>query len=334
MIKINIITSYSSPILIHQLDRQRFQSSIYFAENSLEPFEWDYVVVFQNLDHRFDGIKYRKGGLIYIAGEPESMDPYCRRFFNQFDYVIAPHPHLKGKNIFHENPALNWHYGRSFKNVTFKYNYEDLANKTVEKSKSISMMCSSKTMLPGHILRYSFYQLLRKNFQGQIDFYGAGIQLVDDKADILDKYRFHICIENSADDHYWTEKIADPILGFSVPIYYGAPNITDYFPQGSIILIDINNPEEALHTIGKILQNPEEEYNKHYSSLLKARDLLLNKYNIFPMLESFILRQNPALGEMEQLQLIPYTEMFEWKVRMSFARLRRFVFKLFHSKCR
>ena len=185
MLNINIITAYKSNILIHQLDEVRYSGKIHFAENSHEDILWDYVVVFQNLNHDFDGMRYKEGGLIFIAGEPQSMEPYCKNFFKQFDYVIIPHPNKTGNNIYHTNPALNWHFGRSFANASFKYSFHDLETLKVDKVKEISMMCSNKTMMPGHVKRFEFYNRLRKEFNGAIDFFGAGIKLVDDKADIL-----------------------------------------------------------------------------------------------------------------------------------------------------
>lgn len=331
MLNINIINAYRQEILIHQLDRERYEGIINFAENSHEDIVWDYVVVFQNLNTDFDGIKYRKGGLIFIAGEPECMEPYSSGFFKQFDYIIIPHPHRNGKNIYHTNPALNWHFGRSFSKKTFKYDYTTLNNANVpEKLYNISMMCSSKTMMPGHVLRYKFYEMLSKELEGKIDFFGAGIKLVDDKADIILPYRFHICIENSTDEHYWTEKIADAILGYSVPIYCGAPNIFDYFPKDSIVIIDINNSEDAVKIINKILANPEEEYIKRLPALRAAREILLSKYNMFPMLERFISEQKPMLGEVGTLSIVSYTETMEWRIRMFIARIKRLLFKLTH----
>lgn len=330
MLNINIITAYKGNILIHQLDVKRYLGRINFCENSHADVLWDYVVVFQNLNHDFDGIRYRKGGLIFIAGEPQSMEPYCNEFFRQFDYVIIPHPDKTGSNLYHANPALNWHFGRSFATATFKYAFKDLLALRANKTKDISMMCSNKTMMPGHVRRFEFYNKLRKEFDGAIDFFGSGINPIDDKADILIPYRFHICIENSNDEHYWTEKIADPILGYSIPIYCGAPNILDYFPKNSMVLIDIEKPDEAIHTISKILQNPQGEYAKRLPALLDARNLLLDKYNMFPMLENFIAEHHCEPGQTMNFSVKSYTEMKSWRIRMTYARIRRLLFKLTH----
>lgn len=331
MIRINIINAYREQIFMHQLDKKRYNSKIYFAENSHEDIVWDYVVVFQNLNHDFEGIKYRKGGLIFIAGEPECAEPYCKKYFDQFDFCIVPHPHRHHKAIVHTNPALNWHFGRSYKQGCFKYDYAALKSMPVpEKTLNVSMMCSNKQMMPGHVLRFKAYQLFKDTFAGKIDFFGAGIKLVDDKADIILPYRFHICIENSQDEHYWTEKIADSILGYSVPIYCGAPNIADYFPKDSLVIVDVNNPEDAVATIKQLLANPIEEYQKRLFAMVEARNLLLDHFNLFPMLERFIEERKPELGRECAFSVKSYTEMTSWKMLNYYARAKRFIFKITH----
>lgn len=331
MININIITAYEQPIFIHQLDKERYSGKINFAENSHEDIVWDYIVVFQNLSHDFDGIRYRRGGLIFIAGEPECAEPYCDAFFDQFDCAIVPHPHRNHPKLVHTNPALNWHFGRSYAQSTFKYDFIALQQMDVPlKEKAISMMCSNKTMMPGHVMRYKFFQMLQKEYRELIDFFGSGIMLVDDKADILLPYMFHICIENSQDEHYWTEKIADPILGFSVPIYCGCPNIGDYFPKDAIISIDINKPEEAKHILSKILQDPAAEYQKRLPALTEARNQLLDRHNVFPTLERMIMDYPVSESEICSFNVRSYMEMPSWKTRFYISRFKRLVFKLTH----
>ena len=57
---------------------------------------------------------------------------------------------------------------------------------------------------------------------------------------IYSQYKFIICFENSKTDGYVTEKIFNVFLSGSIPIYDGAPNITDYIVPGSFIQYDNN----------------------------------------------------------------------------------------------
>ncbi|TDT61025.1 glycosyltransferase family protein [Fonticella tunisiensis] len=59
---------------------------------------------------------------------------------------------------------------------------------------------------------------------------------IESKYDVLKKYKFSICYENVRDIRgYITEKIFDCFFAGCVPIYLGAPNITDYVPENTFI---------------------------------------------------------------------------------------------------
>ncbi len=74
-----------------------------------------------------------------------------------------------------------------------------------------------------------FFDTINKYFEKEIEFFGKNINPIHDKADALLRYKFSICIENSSINDYWTEKFADPILAYTIPIYYGCMNIEDYY---------------------------------------------------------------------------------------------------------
>lgn len=46
-------------------------------------------------------------------------------------------------------------------------------------------------------------------------------------------YKFHICIENFLLDDYFSEKIINPLVSNTIPIYLGCNKITEYFPKGA-----------------------------------------------------------------------------------------------------
>jgi len=59
---------------------------------------------------------------------------------------------------------------------------------------------------------------------------------VQNKWDVLPKYRFSICYENiHGEPGYVTEKIFDSMRANCVPIYWGAPNIADYVDTGAFV---------------------------------------------------------------------------------------------------
>ncbi|OHD13528.1 MAG: hypothetical protein A2Y41_06530 [Spirochaetes bacterium GWB1_36_13] len=74
-----------------------------------------------------------------------------------------------------------------------------------------------------------FQRLFRKSFSS---YKGK----VKSKKEMLEKYKFSICYENAKDiPGYITEKIFDCFLAGCVPVYWGAPNVTDFIPENSFI---------------------------------------------------------------------------------------------------
>ena len=53
---------------------------------------------------------------------------------------------------------------------------------------------------------------------------------VDDKIAAMSRYRFSLCFENCIFPGYVTEKIFDCFFAGCIPVYYGAPDITDFVP--------------------------------------------------------------------------------------------------------
>jgi hypothetical protein len=64
---------------------------------------------------------------------------------------------------------------------------------------------------------------------------GRGYRPFADKADGLAPYRYSIVIENLREPSYFTEKLVDALLCDTVPIYWGAPDIADFFDPAGII---------------------------------------------------------------------------------------------------
>ena len=69
-----------------------------------------------------------------------------------------------------------------------------------------------------------------------IEVIGAGYEPFEKKEDGLKSYRYSIIIENSSEYDYFTEKLIDACLLETIPIYWGAPNISEYFDTRGFII--------------------------------------------------------------------------------------------------
>jgi len=88
------------------------------------------------------------------------------------------------------------------------------------------------------------------------------------KAQILKDYKFAICYENAKDiPGYITEKIFDCFFSGCVPIYLGAPNITDFIPTSTFIDKENFKSYEELYKYIKTM--PIIEYQEYLTAIEK-----------------------------------------------------------------
>lgn len=252
----------------------------------------DYWVIYDSINKK-EMVQCYPDNTIFFTGEPPSIKKYSKFFLSQFYTVFSCREDLKHNNIIKSHPALPWLAGISF---NFNTKQWDNANamtmdafekeEVIDKTKLISIITSNKTLTLGHKNRVRFLEQICHEFPNQIDIFGAGFSPIQDKYDGLARYKYSIVIENSSYEDYWTEKLADCFLTETYPIYYGCPNIHDYFPHGSLTIINIENVEEAIATIKSVIKS--NEYEKSIELIRKSKNLLLNKYNFFPIIVDFI----------------------------------------------
>jgi hypothetical protein len=182
---------------------------------------------------------------------------------------------------------LNWWVKKSF---------DELASMgPPQKSQTMSAIASTRAHVPGHIARNHFIDLVEKEFPG-IDVFGRGrAKEVEDKWDGLAPYRFTIAIENSSLPHYWTEKIADAFMAYSVPLYFGAPNIGDYFPEDSYIWLPIDEPERALDIIRQTLD--EDSWEARLDALSDARQRIFDRWCLAEQVTRAVIERDDALRQ-------------------------------------
>lgn len=146
----------------------------------------------------------------------------------------------------------------------------------IPKTKNISMIASNKDLCEGHINRKRIAYVL----SDRIDTFGQfnGGPYCDD-ATYMSGYRFNVAMENYSDGHYFTEKICNCFASRTVPIYWGCPNIGQYFNMDGIVYC--NTPTEVIDAVGKVLQDPEGEYNKRLEAI-EDNYRRVQKYRSYP----------------------------------------------------
>jgi len=277
-----------------------------------EERNYDWLVVFDDLNSQTINGKYifteelacPAQNTLFITREPASVAAYSSIFLKQFGYVLTGQEDwaIRHPGKIYSQPALNWFYGYDLKKKR-SLDYDHMvANPPEEKTNIISTVCSAKAQKHTlHHKRVQFVEQIEKSLP-ELARFGKGVREIDDKAEALDPFRYHIAIENHIAPHWWTEKLSDAFLGLTLPFYCGAPNTADYFPKESFIPIDIRDAKGSLKIIREAIEN--NEYEKRLPAIQEARRLVLEKYNMFAVLSGLIeARHAPNAKPIKNLKI-------------------------------
>jgi hypothetical protein len=243
--------------------------------------EYDWLVVYDDLPRGspVEHLACPRQNTMLITGEPSSITHYGKRFLAQFGHVLTGQEPwaLDHPGVIRRQPGLLWYYGGSDHRGT----YDSLASASPsEKTKNISTVCSTKAMRHTlHSQRLAFTKRLMKDLP-ELAVLGYGMGHLDNKADAIDPYKYHLVIENHSCPHHWTEKLADAYLGYSLPIYFGCTNPGDYFPEESFAWIDIRNYDASLAKIRSLIAN--DDYEARVPAIIEARRRILEEYATVP----------------------------------------------------
>ncbi|MDP2226985.1 MAG: glycosyltransferase [Moraxellaceae bacterium] len=221
---------------------------------------------------------------LLVTTEPSSIKSYGRHYTAQFGHVLTtqpewalPHPHRHWQQA-----ANHWYYGAG-KTYMSRARVESGGG---EKTGVISIMGSPKAQTHTlHAYRFRFIQRI-KELIPEIEIIGRGHREVDDKAEAIDPFKYHVVLENHVSAHHITEKLPDAFLGRAFPFYAGAPNVSDYYPEGSYVEIDIKDPDGAAVIIRRALA--DDLYEKRFPLLEEARRRVLEEHHFFAVVSRII----------------------------------------------
>lgn len=126
---------------------------------------------------------------------------------------------------------------------TWVPDWQDLS---IKKTKSCSLIASSKRDSTGHKLRHAIVDWVRGTSQ-DVDIMGRGYLPFDRKSDGLAPYRYSVVIENMQEPNYFSEKLVDAVLCDTVPIYWGCPNLDRFVDPAGIV--QCNSEDEIRQAI-------------------------------------------------------------------------------------
>lgn len=136
----------------------------------------------------------------------------------------------------------------------------------ITKTRSVSLIASAKRDSIGHNLRHEIADWASTNLP-DLELMGGGYRPFERKSDGLAPYRYSVVIENSRETNYFSEKLLDAIFCETVPIYWGCPNIAEFFDTAPMIIC-----ESAEDIKAALRSTSEQDYARRRPALQALKD--------------------------------------------------------------
>ena len=219
---------------------------------------------------------------IFLQREPEQVQGTLRIDKNKFVKYVDYDSHAT---------YVDWW-------LDYDYNYlSSLKYEDVKKSKQNPIcIITSKSFTDGQRKRLKFLKKIQSMID--IDFYGKkDISLLfnnylglpeyphtsrRDKSRIFE-YDVSISLENGSRKNFFT-RTSEDFLCWTMPVYWGCPNLHEFFPENSYRYVEVDE-DYTQEQLQFLFRKPEK---KEILAIAEARDLVLNKYNFFPFVESIL----------------------------------------------
>ena len=274
------------------------------------PPEIDALIVFTRASYSIPTTLPRER-TVFVAAEPDVIHPYSARFLNQFGLVLSATEKPLDTEQYRYPCCAIWFAGIDFARLgrgeaqaALKGVDHFRALDVPEKLDKISIVTSSKSFTPYHRKRLEFIEALQRIIPDRIEMFGRGFRSVDDKADALLPYAYHLAIENGDGPDLWTEKLADPYLCWSFPFYAGCDNIGDYFPPDSFAYVDLDDPEGSARRMVALMENGA--WKRALPAIAEARERVFGTHSLGPLLARLANRAlaKPVVAGRVPLRLI------------------------------
>ncbi len=209
--------------------------------------------------------------------------PYWKDILNNYKFINKYGYENKKINLYYYNHISNFQlnkynqpviptiyaYIREYLNESKKINFEKIP---FEKKKNILVINKSKLNNDiNDFIKKIEEQQIKLNY---IDEHNDEIQFTScyhsiELLKVFNKYKCILCIENSYQDGYITEKIFNCFLANSIPLYIGAPNINNFINEKSYIDLRSN------------------DWINKFSNIINSYDSFLNMINENKIINTF-----------------------------------------------
>ena len=206
--------------------------------------------------------------------EPRCIIPWMYEtiinFEHKFDYIFTHDVELLKRNPKYVKTL----YGSTY--------LKEEERKIYPKSKNLSIIVSDKKYAPGHLLRHEIVKEIKeKNIS--CDVFGRGYNPIKSKLKALKDYKYSIVIINDKVDNFFTEALIDCLLCGTIPIFWGCPNLCEYFNTSNMLIF--NTKEELFEILNKLdnVEFTQEQKEQNFEMAKKytsPEDLIYHNFEL------------------------------------------------------
>lgn len=222
--------------------------------------------------------------MILIIEEPPFVMPenYDEIALDKFDIILTMNDDMI------DNKKYFKYYDYFPENIKNVYSTDFNSKKLLTQIAALKLSNAPGELYSKRIEAIKYFE---KNHIDEFDLYGHGWNHCDfksykgeaaSKLEVLSKYKFCICYENGILNGWITEKLFHCFFAGCVPIYLGAPNITDYIPEDTFIdQRKYKDYEELYHFLITMSEEEYGEYLRNIRNFLDSEEFSKFTYNSF-----------------------------------------------------
>ena len=335
-IKITLPGAPENTNLSQYLDTRHIENNIELFVNSKVKSP-DYWFVVEDIESSLQRCEINPKNIYFLSAETSLeknyfKNPTLNEFLSQFEKIFTPYDTLQQE--IKAIPFLPWMINSNHGESIYMPHERDLTylknlNK-IEKTRPLSVICSNKSDTPGQRKRLEFVKKIKEHLGDGIDWFGNGVNQIESKWEGIEKYKYHLVIENNTMDYVLSEKLFDSYLGLSYPIYYGGKKIEEIFPKNSFLKININNFDESLKSITSLISSDMNVINQN--NLLDAKNIVCDDLNFINRIID-ITKKYPAVDGKKNVVLKSKGSILkkQKKIYRIKKNLKKYSPRLFHE---
>lgn len=161
------------------------------------------------------------------------------------------------------------------------------------KTKRISMLFGAKRATRGHQIRHEIAEALGDRYG--VDYYGARGTPVnygwETKLQVLKDYQYSIVVETCYEENLFSEILLDCFAVGTIPLFWGCPNIGDYFEELGILSF------ESVQQLESLIRELDEHMYDYLLTFARENLRRVAEYRITEewILENVLKKEFPSL---------------------------------------